>query len=297
MSGKRQIGVYYCDIPNFGDQLNRDLLRGYGWDPVFAPAPEAEIGAIGSILEHLGESFRGIILGSGFIAPGSTFSFLDASIPLVRGKLSRQRIERFNLGTGLGDLGLLISRLFPKKPAACRLGIVPHYVDADSPSLKGIAALGEAVRIIDPTRSPEAVAGEISRCEHVLSSSLHGLITAHAYGLPAGWIELGDRVTGGRYKFDDYHSAFGVRVDPVSLAEADSIDELTGRIPGPPPGLEHKISELDQLMRGLEGLLKKQHRYKHTRWRRASTRTCRRSQRKLLSWKNRLTCGRNSLNR
>ena len=52
---------------------------------------------------------------------------------------------------------------------------------------------------------------QVSQCEMILSSSLHGLITADALKIPNRWIKLSDKIRGNDYKFADYYSAFGLK--------------------------------------------------------------------------------------
>jgi len=54
------------------------------------------------------------------------------------------------------------------------------------------------------------VVAEISKCEAVLSSSLHGLVVADSFGIPNRRAVASDLLTGGDYKFRDYYSAFGI---------------------------------------------------------------------------------------
>lgn len=42
----------------------------------------------------------------------------------------------------------------------------------------------------------------------ILSSSLHGIIFSHAYGIPAYHIEFHDLLDNGNFKFNDYYSSF-----------------------------------------------------------------------------------------
>jgi hypothetical protein len=58
-----------------------------------------------------------------------------------------------------------------------------------------------------------------------LSSSLHGLIVAHAYGIPAVWCDFADRphaIAGDGTKFHDYFASIGLHdLSPVILAQSE----------------------------------------------------------------------------
>ena len=56
----------------------------------------------------------------------------------------------------------------------------------------------------------------LTKCERVLSSSLHGLIISDSFGIPNMRIVLSDSVIGGDYKFSDYYSAYGLE-SPLKL--------------------------------------------------------------------------------
>ena len=58
---------------------------------------------------------------------------------------------------------------------------------------------------------------EIAKCEHILSSSLHGLVVADALGIPNGWIKLSDRVVGDGFKFKDYGTAIKRKHSPIFI--------------------------------------------------------------------------------
>lgn len=59
-------------------------------------------------------------------------------------------------------------------------------------------------------RDPLIILETLSECQRVVSSSLHGCIFSHALGIPALPISLGERITGGDFKFIDYMHSVGV---------------------------------------------------------------------------------------
>jgi pyruvyltransferase len=69
------------------------------------------------------------------------------------------------------------------------------------------------VRIIDfGSADLEAVTREILSCRTIISSSLHGLVIADAYGIPNAWLGTdgrvgGSRPNGGEFKYLDYFAS------------------------------------------------------------------------------------------
>jgi pyruvyltransferase len=83
------------------------------------------------------------------------------------------------------------------------------------------------VRVISIRSGIEEFVDQIVGCELVVSSSLHGLIAAEAYGIPAVWIELSDRVLGAGFKFHDYFLGSGRVVEgPIRVGKTTTIGEL-----------------------------------------------------------------------
>ncbi len=121
----------------------------------------------------------------------------------VRGPLTRQRA----LASGVecpplyGDPALLLPLLLPPPTHRRGVALVPHFSDAAR--LRGRWSSGE-VALIDPQGPLESVVARIAASELVISSSLHGVIVAHAYGVPAVWIELRPLPSGDRTKFHDH---------------------------------------------------------------------------------------------
>jgi pyruvyltransferase len=85
--------------------------------------------------------------------------------------------------------------------------------------------------VIWPNQPPERVVADILTCELVLAGSLHGLIVAEAYGIPARW--LNSSTTEPELKYYDYYQGTGRSPRPVrTVAEGE---RLGGE---PPPALE-----------------------------------------------------------
>lgn len=50
----------------------------------------------------------------------------------------------------------------------------------------------------------------LKSCKRVISSSLHGIIFSHSFGIPALPVAVGDRITGGDFKYRDYMHSIGM---------------------------------------------------------------------------------------
>jgi pyruvyltransferase len=60
------------------------------------------------------------------------------------------------------------------------------------------------VDYLRPRRRYLHVIDQILQCEKIVSSSLHGLILADAYRVPAYWLQVGERQSGDQFKYEDY---------------------------------------------------------------------------------------------
>lgn len=218
---------WYRDELNFGDLITPLVLRHYGYTPIFERPGRAQLVATGSILEHLGNDYAGIILGSGFIDEKTSLTFPKAKVLAVRGKLTRVRLGTGRESIALGDPGLLASRVMPRREKKkYKLGIVPHYSEYKSPVFAKLrAGSGSSATLIDVQNQPLSVFAAIDQCEHILSSSLHGLIVADSLGIPNRWVRS-INLLGGRFKFDDYYSGIGVRAEPATVSGTETLVEL-----------------------------------------------------------------------
>ena len=129
----------------------------------------------------------------------------------------------------VGDPALLLPMFISPNIVRHKLGIVPHFRDYDYFKKK----YGNKYFVIDVSTSDVIrVTNDITSCECILSSSLHGLIVAHAYNIPALWIERQELIPGSHgYKFRDYFSSIGILYEPFKkietiLSSMSDIDRL-----------------------------------------------------------------------
>ncbi|MGR4383081.1 polysaccharide pyruvyl transferase family protein [Escherichia coli] len=61
------------------------------------------------------------------------------------------------------------------------------------------------------TSNIEDVLNQMLSCEQIISTSLHGVIVGHAYGIPTIWIKHNDIDTDG-FKFKDYFDSVGIKL-------------------------------------------------------------------------------------
>jgi hypothetical protein len=192
--------AYWWPHANFGDQLTPLLLRHFlGVQVDWAPADEAEWIAVGSIAAHVPRGWAGTVWGIGKHRQREwDVDLSHATILALRGKLTA---EALGVDTcALGDPGLLVS-LLPgiKRTSEHRLGIVPHWQD------RWLAWRHRGYRI-EVKADPMAVIRQIAACDRIVSSSLHGIIVADAFGIPRRW-ERAPQAT--PYKFRDHMTVVG----------------------------------------------------------------------------------------
>ena len=221
------VNAYWHDkVPNFGDLLNPIILKYYGLLAYHSVPQSADLVALGSVLHLFQEDYSGFIVGSGLLAKKDK-KFPSARILAVRGRLTQECIGAED-NTTLGDPGLLVPFLFQKpKRKNYTLGIVPHYVDKSDKRIERLhSRFPRHIHIIDVKRKPSWVVNQIAQCEFILSSSLHGLITADAYGIPNAWIHLSDNVLGEGFKFYDYASAFDTSIIQKQISGKEKLQAL-----------------------------------------------------------------------
>lgn len=189
---------------------------------------------IGSIMTMVPQNFAGIVWTTGCMF-NHPVPMRHARILAVRGALTLAHIGRTQK-TGadanivLADGGLLASEIWPAPiPAPTRryaLAIAPHYVDYAwvRDNCTALCARDDVV-LIDMLCT-DAVGDILTRtfaaCDTVISSSLHGLVLADAYGVPNAHFSVptSGAIAGSGFKFRDYRSAFGLDAHDVFKLDA-----------------------------------------------------------------------------
>lgn len=228
---------------NLGDVLTKEIFtKIFGVNVEKGGLRESECLGIGSILQHFLYKCNQQTInvwGSGFIEDKKSADEKFASnmnFFAVRGKLTKARIEamyskKFTNLT-LGDPGLLAPLLInDDNKKLYKLGIIPHFIDCDNPVFKKISDAIEGSVIIDVLGDPIAITKQISQCQTIISTSLHGLIVADSFGIPNQWCEVSHNVVGNGYKFRDYYSVYDInQIDPMNLLEQNFDNSFIDKI-------------------------------------------------------------------
>lgn len=147
------------------------------------------------------------VIGSGIISKTDALNG-GAEYLCVRGPETGRKCGCENYG----DPALLAPfYIAPGHKREAELTVVPHYVHEPVAGMDCLSPLTTDVR---------ATVQSISGCQAVVSSSLHGIIFAHAYGIPAGWWRPDNRLDGDDVKFEDYAKSAGVELNPGTDPEA-----------------------------------------------------------------------------
>ena len=228
--------IYWPEKNNFGDILTKTIFK-YFDIPYEHNNKLYTVLCIGSIIDKAKSEH--IILGSGLLDEKIKFK-KDADFRFVRGPLTRQRI--INAGGTCpeiyGDPVLLLPLFCDESPKEYDVGIVPHYTD-----YKYFVEKFPDYKIINViNKDPLEVAREITKCRTIMSSSLHGIICAHAYGIPAAWIRFNKKSPLTKFKFVDYYQSVGLPFDRPYY-DLEEVRFHTGTIPNLDP-IKEKFLEL-----------------------------------------------------
>ena len=221
---------FWNDIPNFGDQLSAAVVAWVTARPVVrvAATHRGKLIAVGSVLDQALDG--DVVWGTGvppmcydayYARPGRlAFLKLRRRVPrirvlAVRGPFTRDVLlaNAVDCPPLFGDPALILPHFFdPPRKKRHAVALVPHLEDIGRYRDCGVPT-------IDVRQDWQRVVSEIVACERIISTSLHGLIVAEAYGIPAVWLR--ETCSHGFVKFVDYYLGTGRAIDPrYTLADA-----------------------------------------------------------------------------
>lgn len=229
---------------NLGDDLNYYLLKELSGNRIFAynefyhfRKTVDNVMAIGSVIDWLGND-QSIVWGSGILIPPSVRTqiahhYTIKEVVAVRGVKTREVLIQSGVSCPAvyGDPALLLPLIYKPevKKVKGRIGFIPHYKDINNDNINRLVQEynGNAILIkVQKYNTWQEVINQMLSCEFILSSSLHGLILADAYGVPNQWITFEEGLPGGTFKFEDYYSAVGKKAYSFMVNGATSIVEL-----------------------------------------------------------------------
>jgi len=209
--------TWWTVTPNFGDLLSPYLvekltskqLKAVNNSPgkrrslrsVLRKSPFSYLG-IGSIISRANNN--SIVWGSGAFGTETKDNLnRKAKYLAVRGPLTRNllRINGIQCPEVYGDPALLIPGIFnPPVTKKYKIGVILRWSETD---WHGVDADRDVKKINLGTSDIEGTLTDILSCERIISSSLHGIILADAYGIPSAWLSS-ETPKGLEFKFYDY---------------------------------------------------------------------------------------------
>lgn len=205
--------LYYWQHPhftNFGDYLSLKLVERIVGKPVkiIKENPQSKVKkflAVGSIISFAKNN--DVVWGSGVNGKNlnpKNYKFSKLDIRSVRGPLTKDFLnQHLNIKCPevYGDPVLLFPYFFPefKKSENPKYDyiIIPHY------SEKSFFPRTLSGNIVYPTDPWQQIIKKVINSKFVISSSLHGVIIAEAFGIPARLLKITDNEP--IFKFADYY--------------------------------------------------------------------------------------------
>lgn len=212
---------------NFGDELSRALvalmLARRGYTTADETPKRVQLLGLGSILHFADEGAT--VWGSGVNGTKAEWhhAFTTLDVRAVRGPYTQEFLNRRGIHVPdiYGDPGLLTPLLTGNRFSRRHIhavGVIHHFSDKIEEPVAG-------TRYINPLGSWNSVIQQVLDCDFVVSSSLHGIIIAEAFGIPARYFRQHERE--GILKYRDYYEGTG-RADFLFARSVEEALEMGG---------------------------------------------------------------------
>ena len=206
---------------NFGDILTPEIFKFFGKKCEYSEN-DYQVICSGSIANKAKKNT--IVLGSGILSDQIQLN-AKADWRFVRGPYTRLNVIRSGgkCPEIYGDPGMLLPLFVEPEEKEYDTGVFPHYNDFKYVS-ESVEKLGLDWLVIDPlTKDVTYTAKQVTKCRKIISSSLHGIICAHAYGIPAAWVKFSDYLPGDGIKFKDHYASLNLIANPRPLNNPDFV--------------------------------------------------------------------------
>lgn len=219
---------------NFGDDLNFYIVsfltdkHVFIYNSFFHPNIKNYV-CIGSIVEDMTNS-SSIIWGGGVMNDSYNEFIKPKEVCAVRGPLTKEYLEMRGVKTPAvyGDPALLTPMIYhPKVKKTKMIGIIPHFSELSTPRITEFVKKHDVLLIdMQNYKKWTDIIDQISQCEMIASSSLHGLIISDAYGIPNVWMCLDKKTGGGEFKFRDYFGGVQRKFERYMVKEEIELEEI-----------------------------------------------------------------------
>jgi pyruvyltransferase len=223
--------------PNFGDAISPIVTKFVaGRDVEWSSNSDCQLYGLGSLMKMVQGGVQERKGPKPWVwGTGCMYAVQPKMIrPNVRFACVRGPITATLLGIDsacYGDPGLLVqeaSGISATNDGS--VGLIPHLSRVDSPEIRALVATEPTLKLIDVRLDdPIETMRQIAACKYVVSSSLHGLIVADAFGVPNTWLNPRGNHIAAALKFYDYAASIG-RVLPLPLQLAE-IREFIADLP------------------------------------------------------------------
>lgn len=192
---------------NFGDELSIALIeRMVGKKVARAHRSDFKLLGIGSILQF--GNTGDIVWGSGMNGKDlgrETYPFQNLDVRAIRGPLTQKFLRDLGIEAPsiFGDPALLLPRFFPEFEVAAW----PKFDYIVIPHISEIKLFSTLKNVVLPTAPWEEIVEKITQSAFVISSSLHGIVVAEAFGIPARFLRITNNEPD--FKYLDYYLGTG----------------------------------------------------------------------------------------
>jgi hypothetical protein len=229
----KRLKVNFVPFSNFGDTSVPYMLGKLEIPYIFSHhTVEKKILMTGSIL-GVGSRKDTIVWGSGVIQDNIK-PLTNCHYRAVRGPRTLEKVKNVGVDVSnivLGDPAMLLPKIYqPSQEKKYKLGIIPHMVDYDyvrKHVMNNPDKFPNTV-VIDAntnTKQIENFINIVNQCEKIVATSLHGIICAHAYGIPAKWMKVSEKLAGDDIKFQDHFESVGLyNQTSIGLLDNENIE-------------------------------------------------------------------------